>query len=310
MEIIGITTYAMDILTQVDALPSEDGFAVVTGTSYLPGGSGTNVLVQAARLGANCRFLGKVGDDPLGKDILKNLVSESINISDVLVMENGTSLHTNIVVDRNGRKFILLNMGNAFTGFLPEDINEGVFKQGNVYYSDLLPYPAARKGFRLARAAGMKTAFNLQVGLETMSGFGVTKEMILDTLKEVDLFAPCRDGLYALCHTRNLKECLTFLRPYFAGTLVVTLGDQGAVVFDSQDRRFDQPVRKVKVVDTTGAGDSFMGAMLAVHLVNEAPLPEALCYAAVCASETCAGIGARCGPDRTAVEKILRQEAF
>lgn len=305
MEIVSIATYAMDVMTTVDALPAEDGFAVVKNVTLLPGGSGTNVLVQAARLGAHCRFMGKVGDDRIGDSILASLRSEGIDTSGVRIRKGGVSLNTTIVVDEKGRKFILLNMGDSFMAYEPSEIDRESFTPGRVYYSDLLPYPAAREGFRLAHAAGMKTAFNLQVGLETMTGFGITREMLLGTLADVDLFAPCRDGLYALCGTRNPAECLQYLRPYFAGTLVLTLGAEGAVAFDPENREFHCPVRPVKVVDTTGAGDSFMGALLVTYLGKETRLPDALRYATVCASETCTGLGARSSPTRAAVETIL-----
>ena len=307
MEIIGIATYAMDVMMVVDALPAEDGFATVKKVTLLPGGSGAYVLVQAARLGAHCRFMGKVGDDRIGDGVVASLRAEGIDTAGVRVKKGGVSLSTTIVVDEKGRKFILLNMGDAFPAFGPAEIDRRLFAPGCIYYSDLLPCAAAREGFRLARGAGMKTAFNLQAGLETMAGLGVTREILLDTLRDVDLFAPCREGLYALCGTQDPTRCLAFLRPYFAGSLVLTMGGEGAVAFDPQDRLFRCPARPVKVVDTTGAGDSFMGALLVAYLGRGASLAEALRYASVCASETCTALGARSSPRVDRVKQILER---
>ena len=61
MEIVSVSTYAMDVIMNVSTLPGEDGFAVVTNNTYLPGGSGTNVMVHAARLGADCGFFELLG---------------------------------------------------------------------------------------------------------------------------------------------------------------------------------------------------------------------------------------------------------
>lgn len=306
--IIGIATYAMDIMLKVDSLPGEDGFAVISDTARLPGGSGTNVLVQASRLGAECGFIGKLGDDAVGSDIVRDLRNEKIDISGIVTKKNGTSLHTTIVVDREGRKFILLNMGDSFLELNADEINWNFLDKQNIYFTDLLPYPAAAEGLRKAKQAGMKTAVNLQVGLPTMNGFGVTKEMILQSLSMVDIFAPCRGGLSDICGTSDPDACFAYLKPYFHGTLVLTLGTQGSVAFDEQGRRFSQPIRRVQAVDTTGAGDSFLGAFLVAHLLQKMPLQNALRYATVCSSVTCSRLGARSGPDDATVREILSRE--
>lgn len=297
MEVVSISTYAMDVLMNVDTLPGEDGFAVVTNNTYTPGGSGTNVVVQAARLGADCGFLGLVGTDSIGEDILKSLAQEKVDASRVLRKEGGISLHTDIVVDSAGRKFILLNMGDAFLDYKPESVDTAYIKEAKVFYTDLLPYAAARAGLKAAKEAGLKTAFNMQVELPAMNGFGAPTEGILESLREVDLFAPCRAGLYQLCGTEDLEKCLAFLRPYFKGTLLVTLGSRGAVAFDEQDRRYETPcMQGIKIVDTTGAGDAFMGGMLYTYLLHGMPLQQAIEFSTICAGITCTKLGARSAP--------------
>ncbi|MEA5050000.1 MAG: carbohydrate kinase family protein [Oscillospiraceae bacterium] len=305
MDIVSIATYAMDVLMNVDRLPGEDGFAVVTNNTYMPGGSGTNVLVQAARLGASCGFLGLVGDDSIGDDILASLRAESIDDSRVLRKQDGVSLHTDIVVDAEGKKFILLNMGNAFLAYDAASVDREYIAKGKVYYTDLLPFAPAFEGLRAAKAAGLRTGFNMQVDLPSMNGFGASKQDILDSLQYVDLFAPCRAGLFQLCGSEDLDACLSFLRPYFKGTLLVTLGKKGSAAFDTADRRYDCSIADVQVVDTTGAGDAFMGGMLYAFLLRGMPLDKALEFSTVCAGITCTALGARSSPSLAEVEKQL-----
>ncbi|HBT17812.1 MAG TPA: carbohydrate kinase family protein, partial [Firmicutes bacterium] len=78
MDIIGLGTVAMDVIMQVDSLPKEDGFCLVNKQSYLEGGSATNVIVQASRLGAKCGFISQIGDDGVGKGIKNSLERENV----------------------------------------------------------------------------------------------------------------------------------------------------------------------------------------------------------------------------------------
>ncbi|MBR0598237.1 carbohydrate kinase family protein [Sinanaerobacter chloroacetimidivorans] len=310
MDMIGLATLAMDVMLQVDSLPGEDGFAVVIKNTYVPGGSGTNVMVQAARLGASCGFIGQVGDDSLGKDILKSLISEGVDISGMRVKPGGISLHTDIVVDKEGRKFILLNMGDTFLTLEESKVDRDYLKSAKIFYTDLLPGGPAIAALKEAKAAGMKTAFNMQVGLEAMTGFGVDRNQILSSLADVDLFAPCRDGLYALCGTQDPEACRDFLRPWFRGTLLITLGSQGSVAFDEKDSRFEQPVISVQAADTTGAGDAYMGGMLYSYLLNNMPLDEAMRFSTACSAYTCMGLGARSGPNLAQVRSFIQNNEY
>lgn len=307
MQIVGLGTYAMDVILQVNALPAEDGFAVVTQNTKVPGGSGTNVIVQAARLGADCGYLAKIGDDGFGRDIQSSLREEGVDIRALKIKSGGISLHTDIVVDGEGRKFILLNMGDAFGAYAAEEVDLSYLKRAAVFYTDLLPGGAALHGLAQAKRAGLKTAFNLQVNLPTMNGLGVSTEVLLGCLQQVDLFAPCREGVYQLCGTSDHEGCLRFLRPYFKGTLLLTLGSEGAVSFDEADRKVVVPSRPIRPVDTTGAGDAFMGGMVAAYLLEGQPLEQAMKFSTICAAETCLKLGARSGPNRSTVEALLKE---
>ena len=87
------------------------------------------------------------------------------------------------------------------------------------------------------------------------------------------------------------------MRPYFKGTLLVTLGSRGAVAFDEQDRRYETPsMQGIQIVDTTGAGDAFMGGMLYTYLLQGMPLQQAIEFSTICAGITCTKLGARSAP--------------
>lgn len=313
MDVIGLATVAMDIVMQVDTLPQEDGFGVIKATQYLPGGSGTNVIVQLSRLTAKCGFIGQTGDDALGRDIRESLKQEKINIDAMPIKKGGISLHTNIVVDGFGKKFILLNMGDAFLSMERADVDFTYVRRGKVFYTDLLPGEPALAALQQAKQANRSTAFNLQVDLPAMAGFGVSKEMILQSLQYVDVFAPCRQGLHSLTGTTDVVESKNYLRKYFSGTLLITLGDQGSVAFDAADQMITAPImdvaqKKRKIVDTTGAGDSYMGAFIYAYLLKGMSLEVSMHFATACAAYTCTGLGARSSPTLKQVEEFLRDD--
>ena len=235
MKVVGFGTVAMDVLMQTAELPQEDGFAVIERSTYLPGGSGTNVISQVSRLGAKCGFVAQIGDDTIGQQIRQSLRNESIDDRGLKVLPGGSSLHTKILVDAKGKKFILLDMGTAFLSLERDDEDIAYCLQGDILYTDLLPGTATIAAVKAAKAAGRKTVFNMQVGLGMMESMGVSKEMILDTLQYLDVFAPCRDGLFALAGTTDLDEAKNYIRRYFKGVLLITLGSEGSLAYDENN---------------------------------------------------------------------------
>ena len=304
---VGLATVAMDVILQTRELPKEDGFAVIEKSAYLPGGSGTNVIAQLARLGDACGFVAEIGDDAVGTEIRRSLLDEGIDDSGLKVRKGGSSLHTKIVVDAAGKKFILLDMGDAFLNLELEEKDLEYCLKGDIFYTDLLPGKAAIAAAKAASGHGKQVVFNLQIGLSLMEGMGVSKEDILGVLKDVDVFAPCRKGLFALAGTEDLREALRFLRPYFSGLLLVTLGGEGSAAFDEADRETRVSVPKAEIADTTGAGDSYLGAFIHAYLIEKMPLREAMEFAACCAAITCGKVGARSGPDLAVAEEFLRR---
>lgn len=305
MEVCGLGTIAMDVLMQVDMLPQKDGFCMVKNTSYQPGGSGSNVIVQLARLGAECGYIAALSKDRYGLDILNNLKAEGVDTSCMEVFDKGVTLHTDIVIDQNGDKFIMLNMGDTFEKLEFDDMKKLYVEKAKVFYTDLCPGKPAMKAITAARNRGIETVFNMQVGLATMNGLGVSKEELLACIREVDVFAPCRQGVFDLTGTENLDECCGYLRNYTDAVLLFTLGSGGSAAYDRDGTKYEVPCKKVNVIDTTGAGDSYMGGFIYSHCIKGKDLLSSMRFATSCAAHTCSGLGARFSPDLEMVGQYL-----
>lgn len=309
MDIVAVATVAMDIIYQVDKLPKEDGFAVILKTTMVDGGSGANAIVQAAKMGAKCGFIAKLGDDDIGMKFRKGLVRENIDTSRLQILKGGTSIHTLIIVGEEGKKFILVNMGDAFTDLKEEEIDLDYIKQAKVFYTDLIPYKPAAYALKFAKENGLKTVFNLQVGLDTMKGFGVGREDLLNILPYVDVFSLNKDTFLELTGKENLDDGFEEIQKHFDGLPLVTLGSQGSTTV-YQGQRITVPVYEVKVVDTTGAGDSYIGTFITAHFIKGMDVEEAMKFASIAAALTCTKIGARSSPTYAEVEKIAREWAL
>lgn len=305
MEVCGLGTIAMDVLMQVDMLPQKDGFCMVKNTSYQPGGSGSNVIVQLARLGAECGYIAALSKDRYGLDILNNLKAEGVDTSCMEVFDKGVTLHTDIVIDQNGDKFIMLNMGDTFEKLEFDDMKKLYVEKAKVFYTDLCPGKPAMKAITAARNRGIETVFNMQVGLATMNGLGVSKEELLACIREVDVFAPCRQGLFDLTGTENLDECCGYLRNYTDAVLLFTLGSGGSAAYDRDGTKYEVPCKNVNVIDTTGAGDSYMGGFIYSYCIKGKDLLSSMRFATSCAAHTCSGLGARFSPDLEMVGQYL-----
>jgi len=304
-DIVGLGTLAMDVLVQVDRLPGPDGFAVVTGRSYLPGGSGTNVIAQAARLGAAAAYIGKVGDDQLGGQIIDSLQAEGVDTAGMRVLPGGTSLSTTVVVDAAGDRFILLDLGDAFGSLTPGEVDLNAIGKAKVFYTDLVPRDAALAGLAAANTSGVPVVFGLEVGMNTMAGLGVSREDVLAAAAKATVFLPCREGLADLSGSDDVETGLAFLAAHCPGLSIVTLGGEGAIAVSGSGERITVSGYPVTPVDTTGAGDAFAGAFLYFHFIDGRDSADSIRLANAVAAASCTQLGARSGPDLIGLTSFL-----
>jgi len=305
MDIVGLGTVAMDVLLEVDVLPGKDGFAVIRRRSYSPGGSGTNAVVQAARLGASCAYIAQVGDDELGDEIVQSLEAEGVSTAAMRRQTGGISLHTIVFVAADGAKFIVLDMGDTFLTMTADAANPTLIGSAKVFYTDLLPGDAALAGLKAAKACGVATVFNMQVGLHQMMGFGVSEAMIAEALQYTDVFAPCREAFSALSGTQDAAAGAASLAAAGHGLLLLTQGQDGSVAFDRSGLVARVPAFEVETTDSTGAGDSYIGAFMVARFLKAYGVAEAMRYASACAALTCTGLGARSSPYAAGAESFL-----
>jgi ribokinase len=235
------------------------------------GGKGANQAVMAARLGAQVTLVSKIGRDVFGEQSLQNYRTQGIETRHVRVDEQRSTGLAAILVDDQARNCIIVVPG-ANLGLTPEDVRDAAasIRTADVQLCQLeVPVATTLEALRVAKAAGVRTILNPAPATPLPD----------DMLPLVDLCVPNETELEALsgCPVADLVQVEAAARVLLgrgAGQVIVTLGDRGAMIVDAQSAEHI-PAVPVTAVDSTGAGDAFIGS-LAVFLAEQLPLTEAV----------------------------------
>jgi ribokinase len=278
----------MDVVVHAARLPRIGETVAGTGLAFHPGGKGANQAVAAARLGAPTRLIGRVGDDAFGRELTAFLAAARIDLSGVRTSTEaptGTAMITLIDADN---AIVVAPGANAHLA--PADVASLALSAHDVLVSQLeIPLPTVAAFFAPARAAGARTILNPAPAQPCDPALLDLVDILV--LNETEL------GILAgqmLSETDPPDAFVTAARTLKAGrdqVICVTLGRRGAVALIADDV-LSVPGHVVAAVDTTGAGDCFVGAV-AAQLAAGAGIADALAYAnaaaAVCVQRPGAG---------------------
>jgi fructokinase len=243
-----------------------------TKTTFIanPGGAPANVAVAVSRLGGSSMVLTKVGEDAFGSFLIDTLSSYHVNTDYIRRTEKANTALAFVTLDKNGeRKFFFYRSPSADMLLSPEEIPAEVFKKDDILHFcsvDLVDYPVRKahvQALKYAAENGTIISFdpNLRYNLWN------SKE---DLLKTVNMFIDYADIVKVSSEelidltgeTNRLLAAKKILRGRVK-LVIVTLGKDGAeaYTFTGLDI-FSAGVEVAKVVDTTGAGDTFIGAFI------------------------------------------------
>lgn len=254
------------------------------------GGKGANQAVAAARAGAQTTFIGAVGNDAPGKQMLELLKNEGINLTGIATLANESTGQAFITVDDEGENAITIYAGANF-GFGPAEIEA---QSDLITGSDFViaqfetPIPATTKAFEIAQAAGVKTILNPAPGEDQISA---------DLLKVTDMITPNETEAETITGIRvvdeaSAKQAADRLHEMGVAVVIITIGAKGAF-YDYEGTSELVPAFKVKAVDTTAAGDTFIGAMSSVLKPDFTNLKDAILFGNKASSMTVQRYGAQ-----------------
>jgi ribokinase len=292
----------LDFTVALPRLPRV-GETVSAGTLLVNrGGKGANQAVAARRLGAEVRMIGCVGDDDSGQEIRRALGEQGVGVEGIATSSEAATGTALIFVDREGRNQIGVAPGaNHRLTVEMARAGEDAIAWAQVVVSQLeVPMPVVRWALETARRHGVPTVLNP----------APVQELSDELLALVTYLTPNAGEVAALTgiEVQDLdtgRRAAARLCERGAGTVIITMGDQGALVCDGSSAVHFEAF-PIDAVDTTGAGDAFNGA-LAVGLAAGGSLEQVIPLASAAAALTCTRRGAQDAlPDRGDVERFLQ----
>jgi ribokinase len=277
-----VGSFVIDLVFRVKRRPGPGETMLADDFGMFLGGKGFNQAVAARRLGADVTMVGRLGNDPFGDMFVAKLEQEGIDSSHVTRdPEVGTAIASPII-DANGENSIIA-APRANMRVTPDDAraaDEQIAAADVLMLQFEIPPAASRIAAEIARKHDTVVLLDpapVEHGFERFAA-------------PMDYIVPNEIEAHMLTGRMTSEEAAAVLLPETRRGVVISLGVQGAMAVDRAAlNRF--PAHKVKVVDTTGAGDAFR-AGLAVKIAEGASLGDAVRFANACGALACTVMGA------------------
>ncbi len=269
----------MDVVATADRHPRVGETVAGHEVFYFPGGKGANQAVSAAKLGAPTTLIGRLGTDAFGAELRTFLAAQGVDLSyvkDTAEIHSGTAIITLANADNT---IVVIPGANAMLD--AGDVAAPVLAKGDIAVSQFeIPLATISAFFNRARAAGATTILNPAPAI----AFGAELLDLVDILilNETELSLLAKTELRDSDEPARFIEAARALRGDRDMIVCVTLGKRGVVAL-ADGKPLVVEGRAVKAVDTTGAGDCFVGAV-AAQLAAGKSIRDALDYANIAAS--------------------------
>lgn len=265
----------VDTTLRIKRMPLPGETLAAEGKSSTAGGKGANQAVSAARSGAQTAFIGEVGKDNSGQMMLDEMKANGIDVAGIRENDQVGTGTASILLDENGQNSILI-YGGANQQLSPTDVEAAKDK---ITAADFVvaqfetPQAATLRAFQLAKANGVTTILNP----------APAQKIDPEVLKLTDLIIPNETesaeltGVIITDETSMLISAAKFAQ-MGVRNLIITVGAKGAF-YCTQDGYSFIPAFKVNAVDTTAAGDTFIGALSSQLKQDMSNIEKALVYA-------------------------------
>lgn len=261
-DILVLGSLNMDLIVRTPRLPAPGETILGTSFSTAPGGKGANQAVAAAKLGAPVKMIGRVGADEFGKTLRSNLNALGADTQYLITDNEAATGIASIWVDDKGQNSIIVTPGaNARVGRADVDAAAAAFRHARVLVAQLeIPLETVQYAFQIARKHNCLTILNP----------APAQPLSRKILELTDLVIPNETEAAQLTgmtvqDLTSAQNAANVLKQMGARRILITMGDKGAFFLDDEAPPAPVPPFAVQAVDTTAAGDAFVGALAAAR---------------------------------------------
>lgn len=305
----------------IDMIPAETGKRLTEVSSFIPkpGGAPANVAVAAARLGASTAFIGKVGQDFFGEMLRDVLQRERVDTRSLSFDPDArTTLALIAQPTKDNNEYIFYRNPGADQRLRPDELDRELLSAtralhvGSISLTDEPSRSATFEAVRLAKAARALISFDVNYRPALWRSPAEALTQIAAMLPNADVLKVNESELELLTGTQDVEKGSAVLTARGSKLIVVTLGAQGSYFRSAQTNGYVKAFQ-VDAIDSTGCGDSFMGALLSQLVKHgiqnlDAHLQTALQYANAAGAITASRRGAIPAlPTAAEVEDFLRK---
>jgi ribokinase len=304
--IVVVGSVNMDLVIRAPRIPAPGETIAGSGFRTIPGGKGANQAVAASRGGAKVHLVGSVGGDDFGRRLTRGLADDGIDLSHLSVVDDESTGVAMIVVDATGQNSIVLSPG-ANGRVTPEQIGacaDTIGRASMLVCQLETPLDAVRRAVDVAHEAGVPVILNPAPAVPLDRQLLAKIAYLIPNETEASLLSGVRvvDGETAAAAARRLKDD-------GVEHVLITLGSKGVVSIGDDRTVSSAPAIAVPAVDTTGAGDTFVGS-LAVELACGRSVRQAIEFAQYAAALKVTRPGAQTSiPHRDEVERFMHGRA-
>jgi len=286
-KILVVGSLNMDLVINTPKMPSLGETVLGRDFMTVPGGKGANQAVAIAKLGGEVRMIGCVGGDTFGNALIANLNDNNVDTKNIKIVESSPT-GIAIIVVYDGDNFIIVDPGaNQYLTPKIVDEYEPLIKESFLLVIQLeIPLPTVERAISLAKRHNVKVLLNPAPACPLSDSL----------LSMVDILIPNESECRSITgvHIKNANDAKTaakYLLSRGISQLIITLGADG-VIYNKADEIIYKPAHKVKVVDTTAAGDSFTAAIACAVSQNKS-IDEAIEFANAVGGITVTKMGAQ-----------------
>jgi fructokinase len=246
-----------------------------------PGGAPVNVLAQLAQLGKKTGFIGKVGNDPFGHFLQEVLVKNGVDTKGLILSDEAHTTMAFVHLDDQGERSFTFSRKPGADQLLRVDEIDSAFIQsakifhfGSISMTDEPAYSATLQAVKYAKDNKLLISYDPNLRELLWNDLEQAKRIIKEGMQYADILKISEDELEFITNETDLERGTSLLIAQYPFQLIlVTLGAKGCF-YRNANHIGNLAGFKVNIVDTTGAGDAFLGAMLYSILENDKPVKD------------------------------------